>query len=348
MASVTTSPRHKASNSAEQFENGDVLVTLLPVNEKFPWVTPAKFRPELVPEELMAPSLSVSKIFQLFLVKYFNSIHSIKIFFVVDSWGVREQSWETDNRHQIYHVHNILQEDSRDMDLHSLHDSPGHIVRWSDWVDTVWSWGGLVDLQCSGNIFLYVGEIEAEQEPGEMCGQCQRWTHQTQSNIGSGWSRKSLVPQSQPLLHLHEQYSVHCKYQDILLLYLSLIFKGTVGENSQWKARWTGSERSSVWQRSLSQKCWRVWGCWGWWRMKMNDQSIIWIVQVVVAGRNSVSVGKKGERAQKLFLHYAQRWSKDYLRRRLDWVIDDVCGRQDYSSNTSPRHVKGALCPCQV
>ena len=85
MASVTTSPRHKASNSAEQFENGDVLVTLLPVNEKFPWVTPAKFRPELVPEELMAPSLSVSKIFQLFLVKYFNSIHSIKIFFVVDS-----------------------------------------------------------------------------------------------------------------------------------------------------------------------------------------------------------------------------------------------------------------------
>ena len=72
MASVTTSPRHKASNSSEQFENGDVLVTLLPVNEKFPWVTPAKFRPELVPEELMAPSLSVSKIFQLILEKYFS------------------------------------------------------------------------------------------------------------------------------------------------------------------------------------------------------------------------------------------------------------------------------------
>jgi hypothetical protein len=41
-------------------ENGEVIVTLLPVNEKFPWVTPARFRPELVPEELMAPVLTVS------------------------------------------------------------------------------------------------------------------------------------------------------------------------------------------------------------------------------------------------------------------------------------------------
>lgn len=49
--------RHKPQ---EEFENGDVLVTLLPVNERFPWVTPASFRPELVPEELMAPSLSVN------------------------------------------------------------------------------------------------------------------------------------------------------------------------------------------------------------------------------------------------------------------------------------------------
>ena len=71
-------------------------------------------------------------------------------------------------------------------------------------------------------------------------------------------------------------------------------------------------------------------------------------LEVVVAGRNTVTVGKKSERAEKLFLHYCQRWAKDYLRRRLDWVVEDVYGRQDYASNTSPRHVKGALCPCQV
>lgn len=41
-------------------ENGEVIVTLLPVNERFPWVSPAKFRPELVPEELMAPILTLT------------------------------------------------------------------------------------------------------------------------------------------------------------------------------------------------------------------------------------------------------------------------------------------------
>lgn len=40
--------------------NGDLIVTLLPVNTSLPWITPAKFRPELVPEELMAQGLTVS------------------------------------------------------------------------------------------------------------------------------------------------------------------------------------------------------------------------------------------------------------------------------------------------
>ena len=48
--------------SFDILDNGEVIVTLLPVNEKFPWITPARFRPELVPEELMAPVLTVSGI----------------------------------------------------------------------------------------------------------------------------------------------------------------------------------------------------------------------------------------------------------------------------------------------
>ena len=32
---------------------------MLPVNKKWPWIIPAEFRPELVPEELMAEGLSV-------------------------------------------------------------------------------------------------------------------------------------------------------------------------------------------------------------------------------------------------------------------------------------------------
>ena len=48
--------------------NGEVIVTLLPVNERFPWVTPARFRPELVPEELMAPVLTVNPAALLFFI----------------------------------------------------------------------------------------------------------------------------------------------------------------------------------------------------------------------------------------------------------------------------------------
>ena len=40
--------------------NGDVIVTILPQNRTFPWITPAQFTPELVPEELMAQGLTVS------------------------------------------------------------------------------------------------------------------------------------------------------------------------------------------------------------------------------------------------------------------------------------------------
>lgn len=43
----------------EGFANGDIIVTLLPINTKWPWITPAIFRPELVPEELMAQGLTV-------------------------------------------------------------------------------------------------------------------------------------------------------------------------------------------------------------------------------------------------------------------------------------------------
>ncbi|KAK2723378.1 hypothetical protein QYM36_001894 [Artemia franciscana] len=42
------------------FKNGQLIVTVLPTNSKYPWITPARFRPELVPEELMAPELSLT------------------------------------------------------------------------------------------------------------------------------------------------------------------------------------------------------------------------------------------------------------------------------------------------
>ncbi|XP_047515600.1 transmembrane protein 268 isoform X2 [Pieris napi] len=47
-------------NIHQGFSNGDIIVTLLPVNTNLPWITPAQFRPELVPEELMAQGLTLT------------------------------------------------------------------------------------------------------------------------------------------------------------------------------------------------------------------------------------------------------------------------------------------------
>ncbi|XP_022244487.1 uncharacterized protein LOC106461749 [Limulus polyphemus] len=44
----------------QDFSNGDIVVKLLPMNQKCPWVTKAEFKPELVPEELMAQGLSLT------------------------------------------------------------------------------------------------------------------------------------------------------------------------------------------------------------------------------------------------------------------------------------------------
>ncbi|GBP11884.1 hypothetical protein EVAR_74519_1 [Eumeta japonica] len=41
-------------------------------------------------------------------------------------------------------------------------------------------------------------------------------------------------------------------------------------------------------------------------------------------------------------LRYLQRWGKDFLRRRLDWTLDEEGGNP-----AAPRHLRHALCPCQ-
>lgn len=52
--------QQRASNIRQGFANGDVIVTLLPQNTSMAWITPATFRPELVPEELMAQGLTLT------------------------------------------------------------------------------------------------------------------------------------------------------------------------------------------------------------------------------------------------------------------------------------------------
>ncbi|KAB7508018.1 Transmembrane protein C9orf91-like protein [Armadillidium nasatum] len=61
-STVTRPPRNFNDRPPvrQGFANGDVIVTILPQNSSLPWITPAKFRPELVPEELMAQGLTLT------------------------------------------------------------------------------------------------------------------------------------------------------------------------------------------------------------------------------------------------------------------------------------------------
>lgn len=46
--------------------------------------------------------------------------------------------------------------------------------------------------------------------------------------------------------------------------------------------------------------------------------------------------------AEQVYLRYLQRWGKDFLRRRLDWTLDEEGGNP-----AAPRHLTRAFCPCQ-
>lgn len=48
------------TSSATGFNNGDIIVNALPTNRRCAWITKAEFKPELVPEELMATGLTLT------------------------------------------------------------------------------------------------------------------------------------------------------------------------------------------------------------------------------------------------------------------------------------------------
>ncbi|KAL3283418.1 hypothetical protein HHI36_006563 [Cryptolaemus montrouzieri] len=56
----------------------------------------------------------------------------------------------------------------------------------------------------------------------------------------------------------------------------------------------------------------------------------------------ALNLGKRNGLGEMLFLRYLQRWGKDFLRRRLDWTLDEMLGNP-----VQRRHLQSALCPCQ-
>ncbi|RLU20250.1 hypothetical protein DMN91_006857 [Ooceraea biroi] len=71
-------------------------------------------------------------------------------------------------------------------------------------------------------------------------------------------------------------------------------------------------------------------------RMDIDDNDI------VIQGSTTTRISRKQGKNEQIFCRYVQRWAKDYLRRRLDWTVDEEGGNP-----SSPRHLTSALCPCQ-
>ncbi|XP_051159360.1 uncharacterized protein LOC127280435 isoform X3 [Leptopilina boulardi] len=198
------------------FVNGDTIVTLLPVNTRWPWVTPARFKPELVPEELMAQGLTLT---------------------VEDYVHIMELLVNDVNKHLLRHKILLGLDDRGKISCHKVNlcflyfDSNECVNKLQDF-------------------------IEAEERDGR-----------------------------------------------------------AIGEDESSKAR-----RAKDMQQ----------------RMDIDDTDI------VIQGSTITRLSRKQGKSERVFCRYTQRWAKDYLRRRLDWTVDEEGGNP-----SSPRHLSSAICPCQ-
>jgi len=282
---------HKTPVRGRQFENGDIIVTLLPVNEQLPWISPAKFRPELVPEELMAPVLTLT----------------------VEDYVQTLEKLTSDMRFTIYVM------------LYKRILVIWIILAFVILLGVLFSKQDGIRLFAMGVVWLIINagaiffcmwiKIKLNKQM-EKC----------LAVVNNSLMKHKL------LLGVDDRGKISCHKVNLCFIYfdpsdcikrLETVLAEKPDENKPEENN--GFDREQY-LREVEQ---------------FED------VEVVVAGRNSVRIERSNERAEKLFLHYIQRWSKDYLRRRLDWVMEDLYGQSEYASNTSPRHLRSALCPCQ-
>lgn len=274
----------------KRFHNGEVIVTLLPVNDSLPWVTPAKFRPELVPEELMAPVLTLTveeyvqtmeKLTKDMRFTIFNICYKrILVIWIVTAFVI---------------LLSLLFSGFKGIELFACG------VAW-------------LILNAGAIFFCMWIKIKLNKQ-----------MEQCMSSINQTLLKHNL------LLGVDDRGKLSCHKVNLCYIYFEAgecikKLQALLAEKPE-----TNSNGEAAFDREAYL------------RTVENFED----VEVVVAGRNSVRIDRRQERAEKLFLHYIQRWAKDYLRRRLDWVVDDLYGRTEYTSNTNPRHMRSALCPCQ-
>lgn len=182
--------------------NGDIIVTLLPVNTKWPWITPAVFRPELVPEELMAQGLTVC---------IFNPFYSMILTNhdvvpprrrLVDRRRVRARHGNAGQRLPLHAVQHLLQAHPLLLDHFRLLRTDGPAVLRPERHRTVQPGRRLAVPERFGYLPVHVAKVATVARPGALHCRGQQAAAAPQDHRGAGRSRSDLVPQGEPVLHV--------------------------------------------------------------------------------------------------------------------------------------------------
>ncbi|KAL7740472.1 hypothetical protein ACLKA6_007003 [Drosophila palustris] len=263
----------------EGFANGDVIVTLLPANTKWPWITPAIFRPELVPEELMAQGLTLT------VEDYVNAMETLV----------------NDYRFTVYNIcyKRIL-------------------VCW-----ILFAFAVLLALLFSGlqGVALFalgVGWLFLNASAIFLCMwvklRLSRGLEKCLARVNKQLMRHKI------LLVLDDRGRISCHKVNLCFMYFDatqcVSFLNEFLEHTEQNG---GDAIKAGWEAKLD--------------IDVND--------IVIQGSQPVRLSRKQAVAQELFLSYLQRWGKDFLRRRLDWTV------QEAGVHETPRHLQSSICPCQ-
>lgn len=257
------------------FTNGDVIVTILPVNTRFPWITPAKFRPELVPEELMAQGLTLT----------------------VEEYVQAMELLVNDVRFTLYNVcyKRIL-------------------VVWILLAFIVLL--GLLFSGLNGLVLFGLGVAWLILNAAAIFismwlkFKLSRNLERCLAYVNKQFLRHKIV------LALDDRGKLSCHKVNLCFLYMDA---GPCIAHLQGSIE-TQEREANGWEQRMD--------------ITAND--------IVIQGSRTTRLSRKQGLAEQVFTRYLQRWGKDFLRRRLDWTLDEITGNP-----SDPRHITTALCPCQ-
>ncbi|KAK6622762.1 hypothetical protein RUM43_008605 [Polyplax serrata] len=272
------------------FANGDIIVTLLPVNTKWPWITPAQFRPELVPEELMAQGLTLT----------------------VEDY---------------VHVMELLTNDLR-FNLYNICYKRILVL----WIFTAFMvllgllFSGITGLTLFG---LGVMWLILNAAAIFLCMWIKiKLNHNLERCLGQ--VNKHLL-KHKIILGLDDRGKISCHKVNLCFIYFDItdcikklqeVLEREEKEGRNFNRELTREERRS--------------------RLQFQQRLDIEDGDIIIQGANTTRVPRKQGKGEQVLTRYLQRWSKDFLRRRLDWTVDEAGGNP-----VDPRHLASALCPCQ-